>query len=454
MANTEDCASVLEQFIHDAANLPAEISHMMEEIQAKDNELQKSLTSINNKDVNIQKHIKVNGVLQAHPKESEYADSVKKHFEMSTDLQNQKVLLSEKACALLDRQIKKLDIKIRELQNDNQLSLDGPPLPSIFNRKAEPGIFPSQPAIAALQNASASALNASAHRINSQVAASLQQAQPRPVAQAAALATAPQRSSAPATPAAVLQQRQREREASLGAESRKRKLGAITGATAPTQPSNLRQSSLGPGTPKAGTPTGTTGSRAGSVPRTVTVNPASAATANKKLMNPLSKKAALNQVTNKLKTKQIQRVSLGGRKKAQSPSVRSGRGGTAASEGDDSVLSSADASETDASQTRSRGSRKKKVKQEQDVERMEDGYDDEEVDDDTVYCMCQQPSYGEMVACENDDCKFQWFHTGCVNMKKIPEEDEDWYCPNCRVMPDIIEKVRIKAMGYKKAARK
>lgn len=454
MATTEDCASVLEQFVHDAANLPAEISHMMEEIQAKDNELQKSQTSINTKDVNIQKHIKVNGVLQAHPKEGEYADSVKKHFELASNLQSQKVLLSEKACALLDRQIKKLDIKIRELQNDNQLSLDGPPLPSIFNRKAEqPKIFPDAPASLPLQQASVSALNANAHRMNSQVAASLQQAQARPLPQVAALNTAPQRSSAPATPAAALQQRQREREVSLGAESRKRKLGALVGANIPTQPSSLRQSSLGPGTPKAGTPTGTSGSRAGSVPRATSAHPASAVTATKKTAAPLSKKLMSSQL-NKLKTKQAQRLSLNGRKKGQSPSVRSGRGGTAASEGDESVLSSADASETDASQTRSRGGRKKKVKQEQDVEMMEDAHDEEEADDDTVYCICQQPSYGEMVACENDDCKHQWFHTGCVGMKKIPEEDEDWYCPDCRVLPEIIEKVRIKALGLKKSGRK
>lgn len=270
MAANEDCASVLEQFIHDAANLPAEICHMMEEIQAKDKELQKLTSTINQKDTNIQKHLKTNGVLAPHPKETEYAELVKRNYEQSFLLQSQKVSLSEKACNLLERQVRRLDVKIRELQNDGQL-VDGPPLPSVFNRKAETQkSIIDPPASLPLQNASISALNASAHRLNSQMAGATPQAQPRQLPQIVT-ATAPvQRSSAPATPAsAVQQQRQREREHSLGADTKRRKLGnPLAGINLPTQPSSLRQSSLGPGTPKASTPTATSQSRAGSIPRT------------------------------------------------------------------------------------------------------------------------------------------------------------------------------------------
>lgn len=27
-----------------------------------------------------------------------------------------------------------------------------------------------------------------------------------------------------------------------------------------------------------------------------------------------------------------------------------------------------------------------------------------------LYCYCQQPSFGEMVGCENGDCPTEWFH--------------------------------------------
>ncbi|KAH8835177.1 hypothetical protein DL96DRAFT_1702181 [Flagelloscypha sp. PMI_526] len=54
----------------------------------------------------------------------------------------------------------------------------------------------------------------------------------------------------------------------------------------------------------------------------------------------------------------------------------------------------------------------------------------EEEEDNTPYCTCHRPSFGEMVGCDNDDCKYQWFHVGCVGVDpdKMPEK---WYCSEC-----------------------
>jgi hypothetical protein len=38
-----------------------------------------------------------------------------------------------------------------------------------------------------------------------------------------------------------------------------------------------------------------------------------------------------------------------------------------------------------------------------------------------VYCLCNQAAYGEMVACDNENCMKEWFHLGCVNLTEIPE---------------------------------
>ncbi|TFK55381.1 hypothetical protein OE88DRAFT_611522 [Heliocybe sulcata] len=54
---------------------------------------------------------------------------------------------------------------------------------------------------------------------------------------------------------------------------------------------------------------------------------------------------------------------------------------------------------------------------------------EEEPEDKTIYCFCQQTSFGEMVGCDSDKCKFQWFHLGCVNLK--PPLPETWYCDYC-----------------------
>ncbi|XP_057524556.1 PHD finger protein ING1 isoform X2 [Amaranthus tricolor] len=46
-----------------------------------------------------------------------------------------------------------------------------------------------------------------------------------------------------------------------------------------------------------------------------------------------------------------------------------------------------------------------------------------------TYCICNQVSYGEMVACDNSDCRIEWFHFGCVGLKEKPKGK--WYCTDC-----------------------
>ncbi|KAI8009887.1 PHD finger protein ING1 [Camellia lanceoleosa] len=46
-----------------------------------------------------------------------------------------------------------------------------------------------------------------------------------------------------------------------------------------------------------------------------------------------------------------------------------------------------------------------------------------------TYCFCNQVSYGEMVGCDNPDCKIEWFHYGCVGLKEQPKGK--WYCSEC-----------------------
>ncbi|XP_022181370.1 PHD finger protein ING1-like, partial [Myzus persicae] len=46
------------------------------------------------------------------------------------------------------------------------------------------------------------------------------------------------------------------------------------------------------------------------------------------------------------------------------------------------------------------------------------------------YCICDQVAFGTMVACDNKRCITEWFHSGCVGIKKPPRGK--WYCPKCR----------------------
>lgn len=419
MAVESDCATVLEQFIHDAANLPAEINYMLEEIQALDQQVHKYLQNIHSKESALQKQVKNHGSLVPHPKEQEFFEVGKKNYDLCLALQEKKIGHGDKASVILDRQLKKVDERIRQLQRSGQMD-DDPPLPSVFDRKPENSRTPlDMPNPIALQAANLNAVGAN-RAIQSHTTPTIRPPQPRHMHQALTSSAQQQRSSVPATPASVViqAQKQTEREHSAGADSKRRKLNmSTTGINLPSQPSGLRQSSMGPGTPKAGTPTG---SRAGSIPR---------------VTGPASKKAGVavtkkvnNPAVTKLKNKHTKHVRLSqsaGRKKAGSPAVRGARAGTEVSE--DSVLSSADASDTDTSQARKR--RKKTAHQPEPPSASEDEGEDET--DDKVYCYCSQPSYGEMVGCENPSCKREWFHISCLGLKTVPQE-EHWFCPECR----------------------
>ncbi|KAI2631623.1 hypothetical protein GGS21DRAFT_522311 [Xylaria nigripes] len=61
------------------------------------------------------------------------------------------------------------------------------------------------------------------------------------------------------------------------------------------------------------------------------------------------------------------------------------------------------------------------------------GDDEGDVDaDEPLYCYCNGVSYGEMVACDAEDCEREWFHLDCVGLKAAPPSNMKWYCDNCK----------------------
>lgn len=407
------------------ANLPAEITHLMEEIQAKDKVIQECRSVIVSRDGNLQKFIKMNGSHTPNPKEESYNKAILQHMDRSQALQDEKIILSEKACVLLDRQIKKLDVKIRDLQNDGILSND-PPIPSLFRNKDQyreppkpvfPEPTPTEPAPLNPTSGNTNTTFNIAQRLNNP---------PGRSSSAAAASQTGARNSAPSTPgAAALHLQQRHRESSVGAlDSKRRRLNTSTG-TLPASSSHLRQSSLGPGTPKAGTPGATRAGSAG--PRSSTG-----------VKKATTKKVAPHQQVKKLKTtnangKSSKRSSSSnGRLKPQSGGTASSRKKSPASasglpddddEEEESMLSSADISDSENTNTSRRHGAGGSDEEAEDEE-------DEGGEDTKVYCTCRSVSHGDMVACDNDDCPYEWFHWKCVGLTREPLGT--WYCEECR----------------------
>jgi len=403
MAIAEDAATVLEQFIHDVANLPAEITHLYEEVQAKDTQIQELRTAIQQRDNSLQKFIKLNGSLVVNPKEEPYNRVVIQNYERAQILQEEKIGLVEKAAALLDRYVKRLDIKLRDLQSDGSIPAD-PQMPSLLrdspgnlvpplsssNTGANTPLHPvsgNQGGGAPnLAQAAAIARITSATNVNSR-AAPMQNMQTQALLNQQRLTNA--QSAAQATARS-------ERELSAGSDSKRRRPTGSIGPL-PTASSSLgRQNSVGPGTPKPSTPGG---SRAGSV------QPRHALTVKKaKPQQPL-RKAALT-------------AKSGVHKKRRKGGSRASPSTTAE---DESVASDAGTEDEEMSGVAGEG--------------------EEEESDDTKYCFCQRVSFGDMVACDNDNCQYQWFHWECVGIKEEPVGD--WLCPECKKQPaQKIKRVR------------
>ncbi|KAJ7610890.1 hypothetical protein FB45DRAFT_760875 [Roridomyces roridus] len=58
------------------------------------------------------------------------------------------------------------------------------------------------------------------------------------------------------------------------------------------------------------------------------------------------------------------------------------------------------------------------------------GGDGEADGDDTLYCFCQRVSFGQMIACDDSNCQWEWFHIACIGLQEPP--DGRWFCESCK----------------------
>lgn len=334
----------------------------------------------------------------------------------------------------LDRQIKRLDLKIRDLQNDGSIAID-PQLPSLLNTSTLsdtriPSLSASTPTTSTpLQPLSGNA-GPSTTIANTPLARLVQPVpqahrQPSPL-RTTALAPLPANipvaslitnSGNPTNPpqSSLLNSRLPPRSPST--ESKRRRLNHLT---IPQSASALRQSSLGPGTPKIPHPLAVSrGSSAG--PRPASKKPSRPQPHQQRIghLNPNSSSASRSgENINTNNKKPISRRRNPASKKANGSGTP---GGVIAASGYLKPSPSEDTAGEESALS--------------EVEGQEEGSDVDMEDaegegDDRKYCTCRSVSYGNMIACDNDDCPYEWFHWSCVGMTKEPVGA--WYCVECR----------------------
>ena len=380
------------------ANLPAEIAFLLEEVQAKDVQIMQCRDAIIQRDNAIQKHVRTVGSHVKHPKEDLLTKAITGNYDRIEILQAEKVGLVQKAMVVLDRQVKRFDVKLRDLQTIDQFPLD-PTLPSLLQPSAAnaapvaSGVSTPLQSVAvnsAQGGGAANIANVAAGRAaaagTSRAAAAIAQ---NPLLNQPHLAGAASRSS-------------RESSADL---SKRRRITGNMSLSIPAQSSNLRQSSAGASTPKAGTP-GT--SRAGSAQPT---RPPASAGARKAPAG--TKKVAPHQASATAGRKRPRSSILPSKKGDRRRQLvrERGRGSPSASPTPSDGQGSTSPTPSSAQHGHDGANDKKHPKDQDDADDGDVDVEGEE-DNDQLYCKCQRPSFGDMVACDNTKCKYEWFHLG------------------------------------------
>nr|POE63011.1 chromatin modification-related protein yng2 [Quercus suber] len=393
------------------ANTPAEVTHLLEEIQAKDAQILAFKDEISKRDAQLQKWVRLNGGHVLNPKEDAFSETIKNCYDKCEILQAEKCGLSEKALIVLERQIKRLDVGLRSLGSREEFpsNWDGPSLLSASGTGANTpaGTGPVSSTAGPLQAVSGN-IGSTGGMANIANAAQLRMA----------VAAASARGSGVQTPPVVPRV---QREGSTEASNKRRRLNQPALGNLPASSSNLRQSSLGPGTPKAGTPgPASTNSRAGSA------QPARPALGQKKA--PASAQPSRKPAPSQQSRKRDR--PPGGTKKGRDRRSQLARDRATPSTNaslSDEESESTSPTPTSLQRSQADGTADGRRRGEASAE------EEDEENDDQLYCYCQKSSFGDMVGCDNDNCEYQWFHWDCVGVKSAPEGE--WLCPTCRKLP-------------------
>ncbi|KAL2180391.1 inhibitor of growth proteins N-terminal histone-binding-domain-containing protein [Thermothelomyces heterothallicus CBS 202.75] len=463
-----DPALILDEFINRTQNLSEELRFLQEEIADKDRQYDKLVREIEERDGRIQKWIKAHGSHHPNPKEEEYRATIRKNFELAEQLSNEKIALTQKLQQNLDKHTRQLDMQIKMLYDRGEPGFTDPDeLPSLLRPSAANATNGTGgPRGANAANAISSALNNTpqARAANAQVRSAQTQQQVS--------------ASAPATPAASMIMNRQARESSAGPATKRVPRSNSGLGTLPATSSGLaRHSSLGPGTPK-GAQTAAGVQRAGSAgPRATSKatlaggvrkagtpssaggrkkgTPAAGAGVQKSGLSRV-KRAAKNSPSSAAESELSDAESAsddesdtrtGGRGTPAASLSRSASNQAAASlptggagagnrdsslhnrtpSGTSSYPNGNNSNGADRITAHPRSPHPGRGIKEEDVDMID--VEDDEAGDDRKYCSCQNVSFGNMVACDNDQCPYEWFHWGCVGLKSEP--NGTWYCPEC-----------------------
>lgn len=413
VAETLDPGVILDDWFNRVQNLPEEIRFVHEEVADKDRQYSECLRIIEDRDAKIQRWYKTNGSHEPNPKENALRTQIAENFVRAEQLSNEKISLNQKLQHIMDKHIRSLDIQVKQLVDRSEPGFTNPDeIPSLLRPSAANLTTPIIRPTSVPNNTSASGTpvaNGTAIHTNPTLARLPSHAQVRVQGQNQLQQHA---ASAPTTPAATMILGRQQREGSAGPATKRAGRANSGLGNVPTTSSGLaRHASLGPGTPK-----GSAGGGNGGVARAGSAGPrASSVKASSSTRRGTPTPGVRKKTTNKSNLSRVKKASS-----------RNSPASTAESDLSDAVSGS----DHDEVEGRSRGTPVGDGKDAEGDDMAADADDDDEDgNDDRKYCLCHNVSHGDMVACDNDECPYEWFHWSCVGLKSEP--NGKWFCPKC-----------------------
>lgn len=432
-----DPALILDDWTNRVSNLPEEIKFIQDEITDKDRQVAECLKLIEDRDQRLQKFIKENGSHAPNSKEKQHRQVIAENFAKAERLSNEKIALTQRLQNIIDKHIRHLDAQIRVLYDKNEPGFTDPDeLPSLLRPSAANNSAPSARAVNPSANPITAALSPLANPTNP-LGPKGTNSQLRNIQ-----TTTHVSSSAPTSPAATMMVKRavRENSAGPGIGPLQRGRSTIGQGSAPNPSSGLaRHSSLGPGTPKGHTAMGVqragsagpgrTTLKGGVVPGRKGTPSGGAGRSTKKGTPAGGPKSGLQRVR---KTAKNSPSSTAESELSDADSVVSGDESDGPRKGGRNTPARGSQNGGEGTRdTAGGGASIPRTKREHHHDDDHMYVDDDENNDNTKYCICQKVSFGDMIACDNDDCPYEWFHWTCVGLESEPQGGK-WYCPVCR----------------------
>lgn len=418
-AEALDPVIILDDWINRVQNFPEEIRFIQDEIVDKDRQFQECIKVIDDRDSKIQKWIKTNGSHETNPREDGMRRVIHERNTHADRLAGDKISLARKLQATMDKHLRNLDHHIKLLYDRAEPGFNDPDeCPSLLRHSAANYSAPSTRSLNPTAHPSGTTINAAAS-ITAIEPVGLAPARPVNIQVRNAQTQSQHPASAPTSPAANIILNRQARESSAGPSTGVPKRGPRSSSgmgNIPVTSSGLaRHSSAGPGTPRSLGASGTIGAaRAGSAgPRSSSQKGSNASGVGRRGTPTGNGRKKASATGNK---STLSRLRKSGSRKSPASAADSelSEAETGSVEGEESRLDRA--SGTPAGDTKH-------------VDHSMVDVEEDEAGDDKKYCMCQNVSFGDMVACDNDHCPYEWFHWSCVGLRSEP--NGTWYCPVC-----------------------